>query len=350
MSTPASQRTPFRWGFGAALGALLVVLLVAAFLSASSALTLIFVALYVSLGLMPVVKRLESWRLSRAQAVLVVLAGFLIVVALLIWLIGPIVLAQATEFGKHLPSSLDRLKDEGWFQALNSSVDGALTPVVHEVGRALNDPQVWLAVGGGALKVGSGVFSGIVSTLLVAALTIYFVAGHESMKRAAYSLVPRSRRPEVIDITETIVTSVGRFLGGVVTVAALNAVFTFLVLTIAGVRYAPIMAALAFPIVLIPMIGSVVNTALVTAVALFTSPITALVVLVVFVVYMQVEAYVLTPRIVGKAINLPGALVLVGALIGGSLFGVLGALIACPASASILLILRRIVVPAQDAK
>ena len=63
---------------------------------------------------------------------------------------------------------------------------------------------------------------------------------------------------------------------------------------------------------------------------------------------MQLESYVLTPRIVGKAINIPGSLVLIGALVGGTLLGLLGALIACPVSASVLLIMKKVVVPAQN--
>jgi predicted PurR-regulated permease PerM len=64
-------------------------------------------------------------------------------------------------------------------------------------------------------------------------------------------------------------------------------------------------------------------------------------------VYVQVEAYVLTPRIVGKAISIPGSLVLIGAMVGGTLLGLLGALIACPTTASVLLIIKKVVVPRQ---
>ena len=98
------------------------------------------------------------------------------------------------------------------------------------------------------------------------------------------------------------------------------------------------------------MVGSLISTALVTFVSLFTSPQTALVVLMVMLVYLQVEAYVLTPRIVGKAIRIPGSLVLIGAMVGASLLGLLGALVACPISASILLIVKKVVVPSQAAR
>ena len=87
-----------------------------------------------------------------------------------------------------------------------------------------------------------------------------------------------------------------------------------------------------------------------TTVALFSSPTTGLFTLIFLLAYVQIEAYVLTPRIVGKAIQIPGSLVLIGAMIGGTLLGLLGALVACPVSASLVLIVKKVVMPAQDAR
>ncbi|WP_331280308.1 hypothetical protein [Microbacterium sp. MRS-1] len=64
---------------------------------------------------------------------------------------------------------------------------------------------------------------------------------------------------------------------------------------------------------------------------------------------MQLEAYVLTPKVMNKAIAVPGALVVIGALVGGTLMGLLGALVAIPVTASILLIIKKVFIPKQDA-
>jgi predicted PurR-regulated permease PerM len=341
---------PFRAGFVATLGVLLALLLGSAVVTLSTALTLIFVAFFVCLGLYPIVQRLEAGRLSRTGAVLVVLAAFLLVVALLIWLILPLVLKQARELVRYLPDGIGQIENQAWFIDLNASVGGALTPALDGLQTAVADPKVWLAVGGGALRIGAGILNGVFGTIFVVVLTLYFVTGLESIKENLYALVPASRRAGVIDISETIATSVGKYLGGMVTLAAMNAAFTFLLLSIVGVRYAGVLAALAFPITLIPLVGSVISTTIITVVSLFTSPSAALIVLIVMLVYMQVEAYVFTPRIVGKAISIPGSLVLIGALIGGTLLGLLGALIACPTTASILLIIKKVTVPAQNSR
>ena len=341
---------PFRFGFVATLGVLLALVLGSAISSVSYALTLIFFALFISLGLYPLVLKLESWKLSRSQAVLAVVLGFFVIVSLLLWIIIPIVTEQAGELIKTLPTGLDQIESQAWFIDVNNLLGGALTPLLDSLQKAAADPAVWLAVSGGALRVGANILSGTVGVIFVVVLTMYFVASLENMKTALYTLVPKSRRVGFAEIAEQIFESVGKYLSGMFILAVINALFTFVLLTALGVPYAPILAALALPITLIPLVGSVISTAIIVTVSLFTSPSAALIALIAMVVYMQVEAYVLTPKIVGKAISIPASLVLIGALIGGTLLGLLGALVACPFMASILLIIKKVVAPMQEAR
>jgi predicted PurR-regulated permease PerM len=340
---------PFRLGFVATLGVLLALLLGAAVASLSTALTLIFVAFFVCLGLYPTVRRLEARGFSRAGAVLTVVAAFLVVLALLLWLVVPIVVRQLNQLGDYLPDGFANIEGQRWFVDANASFGGGLTPALDWLRTTVSDPGTWLAVGGGALKFGAGVLNAMFGGIFVIALTIYFVAGLETIQASLYRLIPASRRPRVMELGDAIMESVGKYLGGMVVLAAMNAVFTLVLLTIAGVPFAPVLAALAFPITLIPLVGSVINLIVVTVVALFSGPQTALAVGIAMFVYVQLEAYVLTPRIVGKAISIPGSLVLIGAMVGGTLLGLLGALIACPVTASVLLIISKVVVPRQEA-
>ena len=99
-----------------------------------------------------------------------------------------------------------------------------------------------------------------------------------------------------------------------------------------------------------PLIGSVLYWITATIIALFTGWLPALIFAIVYLIYMQLEAYVLTPRVMNKAISVPGALVVIGAMVGGTLLGLLGALVAIPVTASILLIIKQVFIPRQDAK
>lgn len=339
---------PFRFGFIAALGVLLALALGAAIGSLGFALTLIFLALFISLGLYPVVLKLESLKFSRAGAVLTVMAAFLILVGLLLWMVVPIVVEQAALLITYLPAGLDQIESQDWFIAVNDSLGGILVPFVELLQAGAADPQTWIAVGGGALKIGVGVVSGVFSAFFVIALTLYFVAGLESMKKGLYSLVPASRRPGFEEIAEEIFQSVGKYLSGMFVLAVVNAVFSFILLTIVGNPFAGILAVFALVITFIPVVGSLISASVMTVVSLFTSPTAGLIVLIVMLVYLQIEAYVLTPRIVGKAIAIPGSLVLIGAMVGATLLGLLGALVACTVSASILLITKKVLIPAQN--
>ena len=212
----------------------------------------------------------------------------------------------------------------------------------------MSDPALWLAIGGGVLQVGLGAVNVVFGGIFVLALIVYFVASLEDMKKGLYSLAPASRREGFAEIAEEIFASVGLYLNGMFVLAFLNSLFSFILLTIVGVPYAGILAAFALPITFIPVVGSVISATVMTVVSLFTSPEAGLIVGIVMGVYLQIEANIMTPRIVGKAIQIPAALVLIGALVGATLLGLLGALVALPITAAILLIVKKVAVPAQN--
>lgn len=337
----------FRSGFIVTLGVLTALALGAAVLSLRYALTLVFVAFFVALGLDPVVRRLERFGMGRVRAVLCVAAIIVLFAALVLSLVVPLLVTEGSRLLVSLPSRLEGVETQDWFMGLDDTLGGALLPGIEWLERSVADPEVWLFVGNGALKAGFGVANGVFGVLFVSILTLYFVVGLEQIKTGFYNLIAASKREKVREISEEIAASVGSYLSGMAILAAMNATFTFVLLTVLQVPFAAVLAVLALPITMIPLVGSVISTGIVTVVSLFHSPSTALVVLIVLVAYMQVEAYVLTPRIVGKAIQIPAALVLIGAMVGGTLAGLLGALVACPASAAILLVLKKVTVPAQ---
>jgi predicted PurR-regulated permease PerM len=135
---------------------------------------------------------------------------------------------------------------------------------------------------------------------------------------------------------------------GQITIAMINAILAFIMMTVVGIPFSLLLAFVAFLLALIPLVGSVSSAILIALVALSISPVHALIAVIYSLVYMQVEAYLVSPRIMQKAVNVPGSVVVVGALVGGTLLGVLGALIAIPVAASIILILRQVWVPRQE--
>jgi predicted PurR-regulated permease PerM len=184
----------------------------------------------------------------------------------------------------------------------------------------------------------------------VLVLSLYFLASLPVMKSSFIRLTPARGRAKVASLTEQIADSIGGYLMGMVVLAFANAVIAFILHLALGLPFPALMAVVAFCITLIPLVGTVAYWVLATALALFTSPVSALIFGVVYLAYMQLEAYVLTPRVMNRTISVPGALVVIGALVGGTLLGLLGALIAIPVTASVLLIIKQVVIPRQDAK
>jgi predicted PurR-regulated permease PerM len=161
---------------------------------------------------------------------------------------------------------------------------------------------------------------------------------------------PARNRPRVRELTNQITDSVGGYLMGMVILAFFNSVVATLLHWALQLPYPLLMGVLAFSITIIPLVGPVLYWIFATVLALFTSPLAALIFGICYLIYIQIEAYVITPRVMSKAISIPGSLVVIGALIGGTLLGLIGALVAVPVTASILLIIKQVYIPKQDAK
>ena len=203
---------------------------------------------------------------------------------------------------------------------------------------------------GGVLGAGIALFAGLTGAFIVLILTIYFTAATPALKRSVYQLVPASKRPRFIDLGEQITDSVGYYVIGQLTLGVINGILSAIFLTIIGAPFPAVLAVIAFFFSLIPLVGTLTGSTLIVLVCFIPpgSPTTALIAGIYYLIYMQIEAYVISPRIMNRAVSVPGAVVVIAALAGGSLLGLLGALIAIPVAASILIIYRQVVIPRQN--
>ncbi|BDZ64852.1 AI-2E family transporter [Agromyces mangrovi Wang et al. 2018] len=336
---------PFRWAFVATLGVLLALFLAQAALGLSSVIFAVFAALFISLGLDPLIRWFQRRGMKRGWAIVTVILLFVGVVVGMLLLVIPLIVTQAVEFIQGLPQAVADIQQQDWYLAVEDFTGGAISGLYDWLLDLVTDPNTWATVGGGALAVAGTVVNAISSGFFIFILTIYFVATLDTMKKASYSLISASHRETVVGYAERIMDSIGRYLSGMVILAFFNATYSLILLIIVGVPYAIVIASVAFLITLIPLIGTVLTTIAMTIVALFVSPTAAIIVLIFMLIYMQVEAYILTPRVMSKAVSVPGSLVLIAALAGGTLAGLPGALVAIPIAAGILLIIREVVVP-----
>jgi len=340
----------FRIGLIGTLGVGLGMLLLAMVGSLATVLTYIGVAFFLALGLDPSVKWLQRKKFPKWAAILTVVVIFLGVVVSVILAVVPAFITQATEFIKNFPTIVSNMEKEAWFRWLEAQLGSVDTSAItKEIVAWVTNPANISNIAGGILNVGVGIATAVSGTLIVVILTLYFVASIDLIKQSSYELVPLSKRATFADMTEQITGSIGKYIVGQISLAALNGILCFIMLTIIGGKGAALWAFVAFLLALIPLIGTVLSTIVVsTSQLIMASPMTALVILIYFLIYMQIEAYVISPRVMNKAVAVPGSVVVIAALAGGELMGVLGALIAIPIAASILLIIKQIVKPALN--
>ncbi|MCR2762701.1 AI-2E family transporter [Microbacterium sp. zg.B48] len=342
--------SPFTAGFLLTLGGLAAALLGIAVTNIATVIIYIALAMFAALGLDPVVRWFGSHNVPRPWAIAIVFLIFGVLAVGLLWLVVPTLIEQVRQFIDGIPDTIKGFESSDTYTWLEGIFGPGLTTLVNDLESFITNPSNIAAISGGLLKIGVGIASAVSGLLIVIVLTLYFVASLPGIKVSLMQLAPARNRPKVRDMTEQITDSIGGYLMGMVILAFFNSVVAFLLHLFLGLPYPLLMGVLAFSITIIPLVGPVLYWIFGTVLALFTSPIAALIFGLAYLVYIQIEAYVITPRVMSKAISIPGSLVVIGALIGGTLLGLLGALIAVPVTASILLIIKQVFIPRQDAK
>lgn len=337
LGRPVNRRSPFFIGMAAAAGVAVTYGLVELTVTARSVLILIGLALFIAAGLDPAVSWLEQHRFPRSAAVLMVLLALLAVLGGFVAAAIPPLVAQASALADHLPQYAHSLQNH------NSEL-GKLNVKYHLQQRAsklLSSKGSTLV--GGVLGAGKLVLSAATSVILITVMVVYFLFSMPKIRLFAYRLAPHSRRTRVILIGDEIFTKVGGFVLGNVLTSVIAGIGTYIWLLIFGVPY-PILLALMVAIFdLIPVIGAYVGGAVVSLVALTVSLPVAVATLGFYVGYKLAEDYFIVPRVMGKTVQVPAVVSLVAVLIGGTLLGIIGALVAIPAAAAIRLFLQEVV-------
>lgn len=308
----------------------------------------VFLAMFAAVGFDPLVRWFQRHHMSRAWSIVTVIMIVIGILVSLIWVVLPILLSQIQILATSIPAQIAQMRAQGWFDPANELSNGVLGSLVNWIVTEIRDPAVWAVLGAGIAGFGVSVANSVASGVFIAILTIYFIASYDAMKDAGYKLISASRRTLISGYAERILKNFGSYLSGMVVLAFLNALYSVLLLVLTGVPGAFLIGVIAFFITLIPLIGTVLTTVAMTILATIHSPVSGLVVLIFMLVYMQVEAYVLTPKVMGKAVQVPGSVVLISAMAGSTLFGLPGALVAIPISAGVILIIKEVVMPRKE--
>ena len=344
---PVSASNPFYFGFMVTAGALIAFTLLQALASASAVFILIIISLFLAAGLNPAVLFFQNRGLKRGASVGAVMGLVLLFVAAFIAIAAPPLIDQGNQLVNNAPQLVKDLNNNAFINDLNNRY-GVIDSLQTKIDSVIKDGQFAITAFGGVIGVGKAVVSGLVSTLTILVLTLYFLAALPQVVQISLRFVPATRRDRVSKLTNAIIARVGSFVGGQGLIAILAALFILIMGLIIGMPYTAPLAMVVLVCGFIPLVGHFIGMSIVTLVSLTKSPTTALVALGSYIIYVQIENYVITPKIMRKSLAIPGLVTIIAALLGTSLLGLIGGLLAVPIAAAVLLIIDEVVFPRAD--
>jgi predicted PurR-regulated permease PerM len=332
MTTPTEdQRALIRYGI--AMTVLAGILLWAAYL-VRDVLLVIYVSGIFAIGFSPIVRVIErqkllpigSARFPRWLAILILYLAILGTVALVVFLTLPPLVEQGRALWSKLPEMFERgqqlLLSKGWLKQ-HLSMSEAFARAPGTGGDAAT------RVIGAVANVAGGIF-GFVTILI---LTFYLLVDSANLRASMLRLFPRRQRERVDAASREVTLKVSAWLGGQLLLAAVIGATSAIGLWALGVPFFYVLALISAIGEMIPVVGPLLSAIPAIAVAATVSPKTVLFVVIFFVVQQQMENHILVPKIMSRQVGVSPVTVIVALLIGGSLLGIVGAILAVPTAA-----------------
>ena len=315
-----------------------VLALIAAAWAVRNILVLVLVAAVLAIGLDPAVRRLERWKVPRGLAVALIFLAALGFVTLFAFLVVPPFVREVRGLAEDIPGYLQRLRTSGGFFG-DLERKYRLSTRLQDLTQKL--PTVASSSLGTILGITKSVASAIFNSLTIGILTIYFLLALPRSEGFLVAIATRKeqRQADARTLDEAL-ERVGGYVSGNLIVSVIAGLAAFAFLQIFGIPFAAALAMWVAFADLIPTVGATLGAVVAVVVAFFSSVADGIATIVYFAAYQQVENYVIVPRVMKKAVDLSPAAVIVSVLIGGSLAGFAGALLALPLAAAAKVVIR----------
>jgi predicted PurR-regulated permease PerM len=319
-------------------------ILLAVLWAAREALMLLYVSALIAMGFSPLVKLIERPRrrgghrgVPRWLAILVIYAAIVAVVVLIGLMVIPPLVAQAESLWARLPEEFNKLQT---FLINHKLMTHPVT--LEEAVQSAPSGASGNAVGTVLVAI-SSLIGGMFGLVTILILTFYLLIEAGSMFEYLMRFVPAARRGDVASAARQAVTKVSAWLRAQFVLAGVMGTFAAIGLGLMGVPYFYVIALVAAVGETIPIVGPVIGGLASVAVAITVSPKLALMVGVYFLVLHQLEANILVPKIMEKSVGVSPVAVLVALLIGGALWGLVGAILAIPTAAILSVIIEEVI-------
>lgn len=339
---PLDSSSAFFTGMRAAAGVAVTAALAYMIITVRGALLLTGLAFFLAVGFEPTVSVLARRWMPRWAAVVTAVALILAVIGGFLAAAIPPLARETGRFLTQGPTILARLQTQ-------LPLLGHLTArfdLPQRLQHLLNGDVSGLSRG--LLGAGHVVFTAVSSTGIVVVLIVYFLADLPRIRATLYRLVPHSRRPRTILIGDEIFAKIGAYVQGNLLTSLIAGSCTATFLAIMKVPYPLLLGIFVALIDLLPTIGATLAGIVVCLAALSVSVPVGLATLAFFILYQLAENYLLVPKIIGQAVQVPAGVTVVAALLGGALLGIVGALVAIPTAAAVQLLAQEVLFPRLD--
>jgi predicted PurR-regulated permease PerM len=330
------QRVEIVIGVRTLLTVLVFALLVALAILSLGTLLSIFLAAVLALGLDPVVSKLVARGWKRGRASLVVFAAlFVAVIGLVLVTAGP-VWDQIVEFVQSLPAFWQDLQQTEWFRTLTATAgfDDKVQEGLQELARELPDAASTL------LGAAGGVFGSVLSLVTLTFLSLFLLMERPTITAWLFGFAPPEVEARWHPVVEESIRAVSSSLLGNIAISFVAGTVAWVSAVLLGLPFPVVLAVITGLLDLIPQVGATIAAVILVAVALTVSTQAAIVMVIVQLVYQQLENYVVYPIVYRRAVELSAFTTVVAVLIAGSLLGVVGAILAVPFAAVIKTVVR----------
>ena len=285
-------------------------------------------------ALAPFSDYLVKKRFPRIFAVIIPYSITIAVLVLLIFPLIPLLGSQIQLLFKNFPKYIDQVA-----KILNLHTNSNTNFLGSDIS----------TIGINAISVTGKIFSGVFSALTVFVISFYFMLQREKLKKQFSSLCPKKYQEHVLNTIVLIENKIGYWLRGQLILCFAIGLVTWIGLALIGLPYAVPLAVMAGILEIVPTIGPIISAVPATIVALTISPGLALSIVVLYIIIQALENNLLVPKIMEKAVGLNPIIIIVGVLIGGKFLGIIGALLAVPTIATIIIIVKSFKLPTEKA-
>ncbi|MEA2006911.1 MAG: AI-2E family transporter [Patescibacteria group bacterium] len=301
---------------------------------------LLFFAIVVVSAAQPIVDKLEKKKIPRTISAVTIYLFILFVIGLVLYFLIPILLVDLKKLGENLPIYLQGLDQfirniteiastYKLEENLNSIIDNSTSKIADTITSAFSNTLGFL---GGFFKV-----------IVVISLSFYMLVKKDGIKGFLQTIVPTKHQVYAINLVTRIQAKIGRWLIGQFTLIILIACLDYLALHLLDVPFALMLAVIGGIFEIVPYIGPTIAIVPAVLVGLTVSPLTGILVVVVYILIQQLENHVFTPLIMRKAVGLNPVVVILALLVGSKLAGVIGIIIAVPLATAIGIFMKDLV-------